>query len=75
MQYLDTIITAVKKITELAVALLALAIVLGVIFGDKVAFLPGNVIGNVTSIIGTLGASGLVGLVAVGVLYAILAKK
>ena len=69
MQYLDTIITAVKKITELAVALLALAIVLGVIFGDKVAFLPGNVIGNVTSIIGTLGSSGLVGLVAVGVLH------
>ena len=75
MQYLDSIITAVKKITELAVALLALAIVLGVIFGDKGAFLPGTIIGNVTSIIVTLGASGLVGLVAVGVLYAILTKK
>jgi hypothetical protein len=75
MQYIDNIVSFVKKITELAVALLALAIVLQVIFGNQVAFLPADVIGHVTSIVSSLGSSGLVGLVAAAVLYAVLNKK
>jgi len=75
MQYLDTFVTFLKKVTELAVALLALAIVLQVLFGSPVPFIKADVIGNVTTIIGSLGASGLVGLVAAGVLYAVLSKR
>ena len=61
-----------KKLTEAGVGLVALAVVVQVIFGSSVAFLPGDVIANLMSIIGSLGAAGLVGLVTAGLLYQIL---
>ena len=71
----DQIIGNVKKLTEAGVALLALGIVMQVIFGKVVPFVGGDIIGNITSIVASLGAQGLVGLVAVGVIYAILNKN
>ena len=71
----DQIIGYVKKLTEAGVALLALGIVMQVIFGEVVPFIGGDIIGNVTAIVASLGAQGLVGLVAVGVIYAILNKN
>ena len=62
----------IKKLTEAGVGLVELAIVVQVIFGSSVAFLPGDVIANLMSIIGSLGAAGLVGLVTAGLLYQIL---
>jgi hypothetical protein len=64
----------IKKLTEAGVALLALAIVAQIIFGQAVPFVGGDVIGNITAIVGTLGAQGLVGLAAVGVIYAIFTR-
>ena len=71
----DQIIGYVKKLTEAGVALLALGIVMQVIFGKVVPFVGGDIIGNITSIVASLGAQGLVGLVAVGVIYVILSKN
>ena len=71
----DQIIGNVKKLTETGVALLALGIVMQVIFGKVVPFVGGDIIGNITAIVASLGAQGLVGLVAVGVIYAILNKN
>jgi len=68
---LDQILGAVKKFTEIGIALLALGIVMQVIFGTVVPFVGGDIIGNITDIVATLGAQGLVGLAAVGVIYAI----
>ena len=68
---LDQILGAVKKFTEIGIALLALGIVMQVIFGTVVPFVGGDIIGNITAIVGTLGAQGLIGLAAVGVIYAI----
>ena len=67
----DQAIALIKKLTEAGIALLALAIVAQIIFGQAVPFIGGDVIGNITSVVGTLGAQGLVGLAAVGVIYAI----
>ena len=67
----DQIIGYVKKLTEAGVALLALGIIMQVIFGEVVPFVGGDIIGNITAIVATLGAEGLVGLAAVGVIYAI----
>ncbi|MFI5357467.1 MAG: hypothetical protein ACHQ4G_09045 [Opitutales bacterium] len=75
MQIIDTIIAFLKKITELGIALLALAVVLQVVFGSPVPFIKVDVIANLTGIVSSLGSSGLVGLVAVGVLYAVLNRK
>ena len=75
MQLLDTIISTVKKLTEVGIAVIALAVVLQVIFGSGVAFIGGDVVGNITSIVASLGANGLVGLAAVAVLYSIFKQE
>lgn len=67
----DEIIGYVKKLTEVGVALLALGIIMQVIFGNVVPFVGGDIVGNITAIVASLGAQGLVGLVALGVIYAI----
>ena len=71
----DQIIGYVKKLTEAGVALLALGIILQVIFGNIVPFVGGDIVGNITAIVASLGAQGLVGLAAVGVIYAIFNKN
>ena len=68
---LDQILGAVKKFTEIGIALLALGIVMQVIFGTVVPFVGGDIIGHVINIVAMLGAQGLVGLVAIGVIWAI----
>ena len=70
----DQILGWVKKLTEAGVSLLALAIIMQVIFGKAVPVMAGDVIGNITHIVGMLGAQGLVGLASVGVIYAIFNK-
>ena len=67
----DEIIGYVKKLTEAGVALLALGIIMQVIFGDVVPFVGGDIVGNITAIVASLGEQGLVGLVAIGVIYAV----
>ena len=67
----DQIIGYVKKLTEAGVALLALGIIMQVIFGNVVPFVGGDIVGNITAIVASLGEQGLVGLVALGVIYAI----
>lgn len=49
--------------------------VLQIIFGSDVAFIGGDVVGNITKIVGDLGANGLVGLAAVAVLYGIFKRN
>ena len=71
----DQIVGWIKKLTEAGVSLLALAIVMQIIFGKAVPFIGGDVIGNITAIVVTLGAQGLVGLASVGVIYAIFTRK
>ena len=71
----DEIIGYVKKLTEAGVALLALGIIMQVIFGNVVPFVGGDIVGNITAIVASLGAQGLVGIVAVGVIYALLKKN
>jgi hypothetical protein len=71
----DQVIAVIKKLTEAGVSLLALAIVAQIIFGEVVPFIGGDVIGNITAIVDKLGAQGLVGLAAVGVIYAIFTRS
>lgn len=68
---IETAVNWIKKLTEAGIALIALAIVVQVIFGVDAAFVPGNVIGTITSLIDQLGGNGLVGLAALAVIYAI----
>jgi len=71
MEILDTVKKWAASLAEVGVSLIALGVVLEVLFkGVAIPFLPtASVIENVTSIVSTLGSQGLVGLVAVCVLY------
>jgi len=66
-----------SALTEAGISLIALGIVLEVLFnGQNIPFWPNiNIIGNVQSIVAGFSAQGLVGLVAVWVLYSIFMKK
>ena len=64
-------------LTEAGISLISLGIVLEVLFGGaNIPFWPDiSVIANVQSIVAGFSAQGLVGLVAVWVLYSIYTKK
>ena len=71
----DQMIAYVKKFTEAGLALLALGIVMQITFGKAVPFVGGDIVGNITGIVATLGAQGVVGLAAIGVIYAIFNRQ
>ena len=68
---LDQILGAVKKFTEIGIALLALGIVMQVIFGKVVPFVGGDIIAHIVNLVTVIGSEGLVGLIAVGVIWVI----
>ena len=74
MEKFDDVVKWIKKMTEAGVALVALAIILQILFGKVVPFIGGDVIGSITGVVAALGAQGLVGLAAVGVMYAIFTR-
>ena len=59
----------VSNITSLGIKLIAVTVVLQVLFGAVVPFLGLDVVGNIVKLVSALGSQGLVGLVAVAVLY------
>ena len=71
---MDNIIGWVRKLTEAGVAVIALAVVVQIIFGADAAFLPGDILGNLTGIISSLGGANLVGLVAAFLVYKIFTR-
>ena len=58
---------AIKALTGLGMALLALGIVVGLLAGGGTPFV-GNIAGNIVSLVNQLGNAGVVGLIAVGVI-------
>jgi hypothetical protein len=64
----------VGSLTEVVIALLALAVVASLLVGpDNMAFL-GDVVGNITALVQQLGSAGLAGLIALGVVLALFQK-
>ena len=66
---ISTIRSWIAGISTVAISLLGLAIILQVLFGPNVVFVPVGVIGNIQNLVASLGSSGLVGLITVGVIY------
>jgi len=72
----DKIIDAVKKLTEVGITLISFGVVLQVLFGDKlIGFYDLDVVANIIAIVNQIGSEGLVGLVALWVLYWLFTKK
>ena len=64
----------IKQVTNIGLGLIALGVVLQIIFGAAVPFLGLDVVGAVVSLVKALGSEGLVGLVAIWVLWGIYSK-
>lgn len=74
MQYLQEVKRWIAEVTEIALLLLALGIVVEILFGQGVPFF-GGVVANLTALLKTLGDNGFVGLVALGVILFLFQKK
>jgi hypothetical protein len=72
---LDKALGWIRGITELGLAIIALGVVLQIIFGAAVPFLGMDIVGSVVTLVKQLGAEGLVGLVAIWVLWGIYSKQ
>ncbi|MBM3503153.1 MAG: hypothetical protein FJX65_04695 [Alphaproteobacteria bacterium] len=57
----------IYRIIEVALALIALAIVIQVMFGPQVPFFSG-IVANLTKIVSDLGGAGLVGLISLAII-------
>ena len=75
MSLINTIRGAVSGLTDLALALLALAIAVQLLVGSGSMSFFGNVVGNIQSLVGGLGNGGLAGLVAVGIILWLFGRK
>ena len=71
---LDKIKKVADSSIDVGIKLISLGIILQIIFGSKVAFLGGNIIGEIINIVWALGSAGLVGLIAAGIVYKLLER-
>ena len=71
---LDKISGWIKQLTSVGLGLIALGVVLQVLFGAVVPFIGLDVVGAVVGLVKSLGSEGLVGLVAIWVLWGIYSK-
>jgi len=71
---LEKAIGWIRSLTEAGLALIALGVVLQILFGAAVPFIGLDVVGSITGLVKELGSEGLVGLVAIWVLWGIYSK-
>ena len=64
---IDRASKTVSSLTSLGVGLLALAIVVSLLVGTSNMAFFGDVVGNITGLVASLGNAGLPGLIALGV--------
>ena len=63
------------QLTELGLLLIALFVVLQILFGPTPGFLIDSVVNNLLILIKSLGDSGLVGLIAIGIILWLFQKR
>ena len=75
MEFIKKATNSLKMLTEAALALLSLAVVVQILVGPNAPFVPGDVVGNVIDVTSQLGGEGIVGLVAIWILVHIFNRK
>jgi hypothetical protein len=75
MDIVKNVAVWIKGLTEIGLSLVMLGVVVQIIFGTQVVFLPIDVLGNVVSFVKALGSEGLVGIIALWILWGIYDKK
>jgi len=75
MHFLQEVKRWLGEITEIALLLVALGIVVEILFGPATVPFFGQVVPNLTAILGTLGEEGLVGLIALSIILWLFYRK
>jgi len=68
---METVRSFLKGILDVAMAVIPVSVVLGVIFGPAVPFIGADTLDNISALVADLGGSGLVGIITLGILYAL----
>ena len=68
---MDTVKSFLRGVMDVAMTVIPLSVVLGVIFGPAVPFISADTSDNISSLIADLGGSGLIGIITLGILYAL----
>ena len=74
MRYLEEVKKWLGELTEIALLLVALGIVIEILFGQAVPFFGGIVV-NLTGLLSSLGENGLVGLIALAIILFLFYRK
>jgi hypothetical protein len=64
----------IKAVTDIGIALLALAIVASLLVGQSNMAFLGDVVANILSLVNSLGGAGLAGLISLGVILWLLKR-
>ena len=68
---MDTVRSFLRGILDVGMAVIPVSVVLGVIFGPAVPFFGADTLNNIAALVADLGGSGLVGVITLGILYAL----
>jgi len=74
MRYLEEVKKLLGEITEIALLLVALGIVIEILFGPSAQFF-GGIVANLTGLLNALGENGLVGLIALAIILFLFYRK
>ena len=72
---LEKAVAWMRSLTEAGLALIALGVVLQIIFGATVPFIGLDMVGAVLGLVAKFGSEGIVGLIALWILWGIYDKK
>ena len=68
MHWINSVRGWVGALAELGISIIALGVVLGILF-DDIPFIGNGITANVITFVNDLGGAGLVGLVALGIIW------
>ena len=68
---MDNVKNFLRGVMDLAMVVIPLSVVLGIIFGPAVPFIGADVIDIISALVSDLGGSGLIGIITLGILYAL----
>ena len=72
---LEKAVAWMRSLTEAGLALIALGVVLQIIFGATIPFIGLDMVGAVLGLVSKFGSEGIVGLIALWILWGIYDKK
>lgn len=72
---IDNVRGVIRSLTDIGIALLALAIIASLLVGPANMSFLGDVVGNITALVKDLGGAGLAGLLALGAVLWLLSNR